>query len=186
MDNNLNKSAGHKKVNASSPAGIAAIIVVGIFVLCVILVLAKGLFTSNGNEVPSNLNTATVTQSAVATKTTTTTTTKKAANASADTSTGSSVDSSSANSSSTSSGDSSSEGEVLKVMYVTEYAYLHVSPSNTAENIVCMSPGVKVNVLNYESNGYVKINFQNIDGPLTGYIYKSYLSDTDATGGALY
>lgn len=183
MDNNFKKTDGHKKVSASSPAGIAAIIVVGIFVLCVILVLAKGLFTSNGNEVPSNLNTATVTQSTAA-KLTTTTTGKKAANASADTSTGSSVDSSSDNSS-TSSSDSSSEGEVLKVMYVTEYAYLHISPSNTAENIVCMSPGVKVNVLKYEDNGYVKINFQNIDGPLTGYIYKSYLSDTDTTGGAM-
>ena len=35
-------------------------------------------------------------------------------------------------------------------------------------------------VLEYEDNGYVKINFMNIDGPLTGYIYKDYLT-TDSS-----
>ena len=43
-----------------------------------------------------------------------------------------------------------------------------------------MSPCVQVNVLEYEDNGYVKINFMNIDGPLTGYIYKDYLT-TDSS-----
>lgn len=78
------------------------------------------------------------------------------------------------------SSDESSQTDVLEVMYVTEYAYLHVAPDNDAENIVCMSPGVQVNVLEYEDNGYVKINFMNIDGPLTGYIYKDYLT-TDSS-----
>ena len=40
-----------------------------------------------------------------------------------------------------------------------------------------MSPGIQVTVLGYEDNGYVKITFQNIDEPLTGYIYKDYLSE---------
>ncbi|MBQ1537297.1 MAG: hypothetical protein IIZ73_03115, partial [Ruminococcus sp.] len=40
-------------------AGIAAIIVVGVFVVCVILILAKSLFPSNDNSVPDGEYTGT-------------------------------------------------------------------------------------------------------------------------------
>ena len=157
----------------NNTASVVAIIVVGIFVLCVILLLAKGLFASNSSEVPKGINTATInTNESVAEPVNST--------APADTSVtdNSSVDESGAVTDVSS--DESSQTDVLEVMYVTEYAYLHVAPDNDAENIVCMSPGVQVNVLEYEDNGYVKINFMNIDGPLTGYIYKDYLT-TDSS-----
>lgn len=160
MDNNKNNVSRKASGNTAS---VVAIIVVGIFVLCVILLLAKGLFASNSSEVPKGINTATInTNESVAEPVNST--------APADTSVtdNSSVD------------ESGAVTDVLEVMYVTEYAYLHVAPDNDAENIVCMSPGVQVNVLEYEDNGYVKINFMNIDGPLTGYIYKDYLT-TDSS-----
>ena len=162
MDNNKNNVSRKASGNTAS---VVAIIVVGIFVLCVILLLAKGLFASNSSEVPKGINTATInTNESVAEPVNST--------APADTSVtdNSSVDESGAVTDVSS--DESSQTDVLEVMYVTEYAYLHVAPDNDAENIVCMSPGVQVNVLEYEDNGYVKINFMNIDGPLTGYIYK--------------
>ena len=45
---------------SGNTASVVAIIVVGIFVLCVILLLAKGLFASNSSEVPKGINTATI------------------------------------------------------------------------------------------------------------------------------
>jgi len=160
MDNNKNNVSRKASGNTAS---VVAIIVVGIFVLCVILLLAKGLFASNSSEVPKGINTATInTNESVAEPV------NSAAPADTSVSDNSSVD------------ESGAVTDVLEVMYVTEYAYLHVAPDNDAENIVCMSPGVQVNVLEYEDNGYVKINFMNIDGPLTGYIYKDYLT-TDSS-----
>ena len=150
MDNNKNNVS--RKASGIT-ASVVAIIVVGIFVLCVILLLAKGLFASNSSEVPKGINTATInTNESVA----------EPVNSAAPADT------------------SVTDNSSVEVMYVTEYAYLHVAPDNDAENIVCMSPGVQVNVLEYEDNGYVKINFMNIDGPLTGYIYKDYLT-TDSS-----
>ena len=163
MDNNKNNVSRKASGNTAS---VVAIIVVGIFVLCVILLLAKGLFASNSSEVPKGINTATInTNESVAEPVNST--------APADTSVtdNSSVDESGAVTDVSS--DESSQTDVLEVMYVTEYAYLHVAPDNDA-------PGVQVNVLEYEDNGYVKINFMNIDGPLTGYIYKDYLT-TDSS-----
>lgn len=158
---------------SGNTASVVAIIVVGIFVLCVILLLAKGLFASNSSEVPKGINTATInTNESVAEPV------NSAAPADTSVTDNSSVDESGAVTDVSS--DESSQTDVLDVMYVTEYAYLHVAPDNDAENIVCMSPGVQVNVLEYEDNGYVKINFMNIDGPLTGYIYKDYLT-TDSS-----
>ncbi|WP_295210093.1 SH3 domain-containing protein [Ruminococcus sp.] len=170
MDNK-NKSTASRKTTGGA-ASVIAIIVVGIFVLCVIVLLAKGLFASNSAEVPKGINTATI-------NTDQTEPSPAESSAPTDTSaaevTESSTDSS-AETTKTTTADDSSQSEILDVMYVTEYAYLHVAPDNEAENIVCMSPGVEVNVLEYEDNGYVKITFQNIDGPLTGYIYKDYLA----------
>ncbi len=170
MDNNKNNVSRKASGNTAS---VVAIIVVGIFVLCVILLLAKGLFASNSSEVPKGINTATInTNESVAEPV------NSAAPADTSVTDNSSVDESGAVTYVSS--DESSQTDVLEVMYVTEYAYLHVAPDNDAENIVCMSPGVQVNVLEYEDNGYVKINFMNIDGPLTGYIYKDYLT-TDSS-----
>lgn len=171
MNEQKNNTASQK--TSGGAASVVAIIVVGIFVLCVIVLLAKGLFASNSAEVPEGINTATI-------NTDETAPVYDESAAEADTSVtdeSSYLDESGIAAESVPDESEDSEGEqVLAVMYVTEYAYLHVAPDNEAENIVCMSPGVEVNVLEYEDNGYVKITFMNIDGPLTGYIYGSYLA----------
>ena len=171
MNEQKNNTASQK--TSGGAASVVAIIVVGIFVLCVIVLLAKGLFASNSAEVPEGINTAPI-------NTDETAPVYDESAAEADTSVtdeSSYLDESGIAAESEPDESDDSEGEqVLAVMYVTEYAYLHVAPDNEAENIVCMSPGVEVNVLEYEDNGYVKITFMNIDGPLTGYIYGSYLA----------
>ena len=177
---NKNTDNKNKFSAPSGMAGVIAIIVVGIFVLCVVFLMAKGLFTSNSKEVPAGLDTATI-------NTDTSSEPEKAdssavvANNDLSSASDSETDSSESLSESDSTADDSSQSEYLAQMYVTEYAYLHTAPANDAENIVCMYPGVVVNVLEYEDNGYVKITFQNIDGPLTGYIYKDYLASYSST-----
>ena len=166
-----------KNFSSSGTGGVVAIIVVGVFVLCVVFLMAKGLFTSNSKEVPAGIDTATINTDESSEKEETPVT---EVNGDINSISESETDSSLAESES-SLADESSQSEYLAVMYVTEYAYLHTAPSNDAENIVCMSPGVVVNVLEYEDNGYVKITFQNIDGPLTGYIYKDYLANYQQT-----
>ena len=152
MNEQKNNTASQK--TSGGAASVVAIIVVGIFVLCVIVLLAKGLFASNSAEVPEGINTATI-------NTDETAPVYDESAAEADTSVtdeSSYLDESGIAAESEPDESDDSEGEqVLAVMYVTEYAYLHVAPDNEAENIVCMSPGVEVNVLEYEDNGYVKI-----------------------------
>lgn len=173
MDNkNTPPEGGIPKPHSEGPSGAAAIIVVGVFVVCVIFLFARGLFSANSSDVPSGLDTATINTG------TDEPSEEVIDSAAAVTSEADSSDSSSEDVSGAETETSSEAEQSLGVMYITEYAYLHTAPSNDAENIVCMSPGIEVTVLGYEDNGYVKITFQNIDGPLTGYIYKDYLSET--------
>ncbi len=147
----------------SGAAGVIAIIVVGIFMLCVIFLIAKGLFSSNSSEVPNGLNTATLNTNPDVT----------AAPAKTE-ATGTTPASDSDGGQDASSGtDDQPQGDM---MYILEYAYLHVTPDNESENIICLSPGCQVTAQGEEDNGYVKVTFQNVDGPLTGYVYKDYLT----------
>lgn len=171
--NNIFKNKNSKSSSSGNFSSTVAICIVGAVVIGFIFLLAKGLFTSNDKEVPQGIDTATINTDVTNKK-------KKDESAVAVNKDVSSADSSKADSSSadSSSADSSNPDEYQK-MYVTQYAYLHTQPSNDAENIVCMSPGVEVDVLGFEDNGYVKITFMNIDGQLTGYIYKDYLASYD-------
>ena len=68
--------------------------------------------------------------------------------------------------------------EVIKsteTVFVNQYAYLHTEPDKDAENIVCMSPGIEINVLEKLENGYWKVTFMNIDGQKTGYVWNEYV-----------
>lgn len=170
MDNQ-NKDRSSESAGAS---GVAAVIVVGIFVACVIFLFAKGLFSSNSAKVPSGLDTATINTDEPDNTEYISESTSQIEISDSNTD---SVMSISGTDSTVQTVDSQAEEPSLGVMYITEYAYLHTAPANEAENIICMSPGIEVTVLGYEDNGYVKITFQNIDGPLTGYIYGDYLSE---------
>ncbi len=147
----------------SGAAGVIAIVVVGIFMLCVIFLIAKGLFSSNSSEVPNGLNTATL-------NTNTDVTAAPAQTEATGTTLASDSD---GGQDASSEADDQPQGDL---MYVLEYAYLHVTPDNESENIICLSPGCQVTAQGQEDNGYVKVTFQNVDGPLTGYVYKDYLT----------
>lgn len=170
MDNEKNNSPETRPA-----AGIASVVVAGIFVICMVFIIGKVVFASNSENVPAGLDTATIN--------TNVTEPKPVENSATTTAAPAVTDESGAVAAPDESGaekpeeNSSSASETMGTKYITEYAYLHTQPSNDAENIVCMTPGIAVTVLAYEDNGYVKISFVGTDGELTGYIYRDYLSD---------
>ena len=163
MNNNSSnitrKPNGKKPPLKLKPGGVVALTVLAI---CVVLIVAKGLFSSNNTDIPAGIYTGTINtnQAAVAPEV-------------------SSTDDSSADASSAADENSEDDSSVAEEKaYVTEYANLHTEPSKDAEDIVCMSPNVEVTVLEKLDNGYWKIFFVNIDGPTTGYLWSGYLQPT--------
>lgn len=150
-----------------TPVGAASVVVAGVFLLCLIFVFAKVLFTSNTDTVPPDIDTATINTKDDEPEELPMTFDES----SEDMTVGDLQESSDV-----SEEESSQEEQGLGVMYITEYAYLHTGPSDDAENIICMSPGIQVTVLAEDPSGYMKITFMNVDGPLTGYVYRDYLS----------
>ncbi|MBR1723885.1 MAG: SH3 domain-containing protein [Ruminococcus sp.] len=139
-------------------AGIAAIIVVGVFVVCVILILAKSLFPSNDNSVPDGEYTGT--------KPAETTTTTLPEQVVPDTDSvevvldmGDSEADSSADPEAT---DSVAEGETA---VLTQTAYLRSTGDENGEPILSMSAGEEVTVLERPSGSeYVKVSFYGTEG----------------------
>ncbi len=161
-----------ERITVTSGGAAASIIVAGIFLLGVVFIFSRVLFSSNSAKVPAGLDTATI-NTDIAEEPSYDESSSQAAPAV----TSVSGDSDSSYNDSSEDESSQAEEEGIGVMYITEYAYLHTEPSNESENIICMSPGIEVTVLEYEDNGYVKITFMNVDGPMSGYIYKDYLSE---------
>ena len=141
--------------------GVVAIIVVAVFVIGVIIIFAKSLFSGVESDLPIGLDTATVTKAEAALAQTESTehekkTTKKSADKEKKTTT------------------TTTEGMGTKS--VLEYAYLRKEPAPEGEAIICMSPGVEVTILSEaDENGYVKATFLDLSGQLTGYVHESYL-----------
>lgn len=158
--------------------GAASVIAAGIFMLCMIFIFAKVLFSSNSAEVPKDIDTATIN---------TDLTVPQVAESSDDEGDGDvAAEQTGAEGTDVTTVVSTEEvtetttisaDMIIATMYTTQYAYLHKEPAKDAENIICMSPGIECSVLGYEDNGYVHITFMNVDGPLTGYIYQDYLSE---------
>ncbi len=141
--------------------GVVAIIVVAVFVIGVIIIFAKSLFSGVESDLPIGLDTATVTKAEAAPAQTESTeqekkTTKKSADKEKKTTT--------------------TTTESMGTKSVLEYAYLRKEPSPEGEAIICMSPGVEVTILSEaDENGYVKATFLDVSGQLTGYVHESYL-----------
>ncbi|MBR1864228.1 MAG: SH3 domain-containing protein [Ruminococcus sp.] len=174
LDDGLDEAVG------SGVIGPASVIAVGIFVICMVFIFGKVLFSSNSSEVPADIDTATINTDITEPVPVISDETGKTA----ETDAGGAVtqlpqDSAAVpgESSISSSAESSEPVEAIATMYTTQYAYLHIEPSKDSENVICMSPGIEVSVLGYEDNGYVHISFMNVDGPLSGYVYQDYLSE---------
>lgn len=157
------------KQSVSLRAGGAAVIV--ILSVCVVLFVAKGFFGKDDMYLPDDVYTGTINTNQ------TTPTAEIDAEVSGDKSESEnnsekSTDSLNSNSSQP---EESSIGETIETAFVNQYAYLHTEPDEDAENIVCMSPNIEVNVLEKLENGYWKVTFLNIDGQKTGYVWNEYL-----------
>lgn len=145
--------------------GIVAIIVVAIFVIGVIIIFAKSLFSGVEVDIPKGLDTATVTKSAQVTQAAET---KESEKTPSKTEKGEST---------TKESETTPAEEGLGTKTVTEYAYLREAPSPEGAQIICMSPGIVVTVLTEaDENGYVKATFNNSGTQLTGYVHSSYLA----------
>ena len=147
--------------------GIVAIIAVAVFVVGVIIIFAKSLFSGVEADVPIGLDTATVTNAQAQTqpvggddesssdeekKETKKTKKKKTTEATA-----------------------AEPG--LGTKTVQEYAYRRKDPSPEGEQLVCMSPGIVVTVLSEEDeNGYVQASFDNNGTVVRGWVHGSYLA----------
>lgn len=165
----------HRKSAFASPnfVNVMAIAVVTVFSVCIVVLLAKTLFASNSSDVPAGLNTATMPN----TNTTTTAATTAPATTTSDVQTsigiGGGGDSTSPVLTTTTAAVSSDE------MYVSKYVQLLKEPKEGSGNIVCMSPNVKVKVLERRADGFYKVTFKNGDGSTcTGYVMNTFLSAT--------
>lgn len=185
-----NISNRSKSDNNNNKFKLSGVVVLTVMIVCVVIFAAKGIFKSNGSDIPADVYTGTISTS----HTTTTVKATEAADASAkkddkkstdsaaesEGDTDSDAESKSGDSNVESKPDESDESDESvaadgEKAYITEYANLHTEPSKDSESIVCMSPNIEVTVLEKLDNDYWKVYFVNVDGPKTGYVWSGYL-----------
>lgn len=152
-------------------AGIAAIIVVGVFVVCVILVLAKSLFPSNDKELGNDVNTDTrpPTSSVADVSVPSDDESSKGGDIVDESSQTASVPEVSAPDS-TADSSSVASGEVA---YLSQTAYLRAAGDENAEPLLSVSAGEEVTILDRPAGSeYVHVNYIGYDG----YIWYGYLN----------
>ncbi len=146
-----------------SPKGAIAIVVMGVFFMCIVVLASKALFVSNSKTVPDGIDTATIAasskvpddsnsqQSAVVTTVPAVTTVPT-----------------------TTSPTETTTKEIVQ-MKVLDVTYLKTEPDEESESIIVMSPNIVVDVLETLDNGWTKITFLNVTGQLTGYVQTNFL-----------
>lgn len=147
-----------------SPGGAVAIVLMGIFAMCLIVILSKAVFVSNSKDIPEGIDTATIAntntmpsdnsgeQSAAVTTSVTQATTVPQSTTE----------------------QTTTEKQVVK-MKVLDVTYLKAEPDEESENVMYLSPNIEVDVLETLDSGWTKITFLNVTGQLTGYVQSSYL-----------
>ena len=161
--------SGFNEKNARSSdrltvAGFAAVIVVGVFVVCVILILAKSLFPSNEPEVKGEVNTATIGETSAPEVTAPPETSSVPAIVEESKPDSSSEDSSSGD-------DSSHEEKAGEMMYLSQTAYLRSAGNENAEPLLSIMAGEQVEVIESNAEGYVHVKYYTYDG----WVWNEYL-----------
>lgn len=156
-----------------SPGGAVAIIVMGVFVMCLVVLVSKALFVSNSKDVPEGIDTATIGTNTqpVEASSNENTPAQTSASASAKPADASASQSQSVSQSQT---QSTTEKAVVK-MKVLDVTYLKEQPDEKSQDVIILSPNIVVDVLETLDSGWTKITFLNVTGQLTGYIQTSYL-----------
>lgn len=157
-------------------AGIAAIIVVGVFIVCVILILAKSLFPSNEPEVSGEVYTGTkgAASSVAETVSAAEESSLQAGGEIVSESGTDSQASSDPNAPDASSSDSMDTSSVVsgETAYLNQTAYLRSSGDENAEPLLSVAAGEEVTVLDRPAGSeYVHVNYIGYDG----YIWYGYL-----------
>lgn len=151
-------------------AGIAAIIVVAVFVVCVILVLAKSLFPSNDSKVKDDVYTGTKPSSSSVADSLPTVDDSSQGGAIIDESSVSDTDSTF--DSLAESGADTSSVVLGETAYLTQTAYLRSADDENAEPILSISAGEEVIIIDRPAGSeYVHINYIGYDG----YVWYGYL-----------
>ena len=152
-------------------AGIAAIIVVGVFVVCVILILAKSLFPSNDNSVPDGEYTGTKPAENV-----TTTLPKEAVTDAADSEVVIDLNESRAEEQTESEAETAESDESVadgETAILNQTAYLRSTGDMEGEPIFSIDAGEEVTVLERPAGSeYVKVSYYGTEG----WIYYEYLT----------
>ena len=146
-----------------SPKGAAAIVVLGIFLMCLVVIASKAFFISNSKNIPEGIDTATI---AASTKTPTDSSGQPAAVTTTVPVTTTAPQ--------TSSEQETTTKQVVK-MKVLDVTYLKTEPDEESENVIVMSPNIEVDVLETLDSGWTKVTFLNVTGQLTGYIQSTFL-----------
>lgn len=156
-----------------SPGGAVAIIVMGVFVMCLVVLVSKALFVSNSKDVPEGIDTATIGTNTqpVDASSNESAPAQTSASASAKPADASASQSQSVSQSQT---QSTTEKAVVK-MKVLDVTYLKEQPDEKSQDVIILSPNIVVDVLETLDSGWTKITFLNVTGQLTGYIQTSYL-----------
>ena len=158
---------GRKKTdnNDNQLLGIVAVIVIGIFVIGVIIIFAKSLFSGIDKDVPKGIDTGTIAGAGSISKIASEQESQK------------SPESSETGKKAETSAETTTTTAEPTTKTVLEYAYLLDKPAEDGEHIICMSPGIEVTLLSAEDeNGYVKATFNNMGTQLTGYVHSSYIA----------
>lgn len=165
---NDNNSRSGEKLTV---AGIAAIIVVGVFVVCLILILARSLFPSNKRKVPDGEYTGTTpaqTQKITETKPAIVDNDSQIVIDLDDSSTDSST--SPSNDSEAMSTDSAAQGETS---ILNQTAYLRSSNDENSDPLLSISAGEEVTVIERPADSeYVKVSYYGTEG----WVWNGYLS----------
>ncbi len=148
-----------------SPGGAVAIIIMGIFAMCLIVIVSKAVFVSNSKDVPEGIDTATIAGSNV-----------QPADSSGELSAAVTTTVTQATSAPQSSTEqqTTTEKQVVK-MKIVDVTYLKAEPDEESENVMYLSPNIEVDVLETLDSGWTKITFLNVTGQLTGYVQTSFL-----------
>lgn len=159
----------YKPAEKLTVAGIAAVIVVGVFVVCVILILAKSLFPSNNDSAPEGVYTGTKSSQNDAQKKTTS---KKEESSVADIVDSAMEDSQAEDSLTDSQAETSSAAEGESAV-LNQTAYLRSANDENAEPILSISGGETVTVIERPADSeYVHVQYLTYDG----WVWNGYLS----------
>ncbi|MBR6102365.1 MAG: SH3 domain-containing protein [Ruminococcus sp.] len=149
-------------LQSANAVNVITILVITAICVALILLLSKSIFSSNSKDVPAGIDTGTISH------TTTTAATSAPAESAAVTA------------SSTLAETEPAVPAGPEYAYIITYVQLLAEPQAESAHLICMSPNIKVEVLERRADGFCQVSFLNGDGTTyTGYVLEDYLSSAE-------